>query len=70
MSLVLGLDLGYITAMYGRRAVLEALTGMAQRKLGLPGPNYVHPVASGETPFPERGHDDQHANDRHPLDRR
>jgi agmatinase len=33
------LDPGYTTAMYARRAILEALTGLAQRKLGLKGPS-------------------------------
>lgn len=42
---------GYTTAMYARRAILEALSGLAARKLGLPGPNYRHPVLSGEEPF-------------------
>jgi agmatinase len=46
------LDPGYTTAMYARRAILEALTGLAQRRLGLPGPNYLHPVLSGKEPFP------------------
>jgi len=41
------LDPGYTTAMYARRAILEALTGVAQRKLNLPGPNYLHPVTAG-----------------------
>lgn len=41
------LDPGYTTAMYARRAILEALTGVAQRKLGLPGPNYLHPITAG-----------------------
>jgi agmatinase len=49
------LDPGYTTAMYARRAILEALTGLAQRKLGLKGPNYLDPVMSGEVPFPEAG---------------
>jgi agmatinase len=44
------LDPTYATAMYARRAVLEALTGLAQRKLGLQGPNYLHPFVSGEQP--------------------
>ncbi|MEM7537151.1 MAG: agmatinase family protein [Chloroflexota bacterium] len=43
------LDPGYTTAMYARRAILEALTGIAQRKLGLPTPNYMHPVTAGLT---------------------
>jgi agmatinase len=49
------LDPGYTTALYARRAILEALTGLAQRKLGLKGPNYLDPVMSGEVPFPEAG---------------
>lgn len=43
------LDPGYTTAMYARRAILEALTGMAQRKLGLEGPTYLHPITAGLT---------------------
>jgi agmatinase len=49
------LDPGYITAQNARRAILEALTGLAQRKLGLAGPNYVDPVMTGEQPFPLTG---------------
>ncbi|MEW6282162.1 MAG: agmatinase family protein [Candidatus Eremiobacterota bacterium] len=45
------LDPGYTTAMYARRAILEALSGLAQRRLGLPGPDYRHPALSGEEPF-------------------
>lgn len=41
------LDPGYTTAMYARKSILEGLTGMAQRKLGLPGPNYLHPKVAG-----------------------
>ncbi len=41
------LDPGYTTATYARKSILEALTGMAQRKLGLPGPNYLHPKVAG-----------------------
>jgi agmatinase len=44
------LDPGYTTAMYARRAILEALSGIAQRRLGLPGPKYLHPLVSGEDP--------------------
>jgi len=47
------LDPGYTTAMYARRAILEALTGIAQRKLGITERNYLDPVMSGEVPFPE-----------------
>ncbi|MEB4591249.1 agmatinase family protein [Candidatus Thiothrix sp. Deng01] len=42
------LDPGYTTAMYARRAVLEALSGMAQRRLEIPGKRYLHPIAAGE----------------------
>jgi hypothetical protein len=45
------LDPGYTTALYARRAILEALTGLAQRKLGLKGPNYLDPMMSGQVPF-------------------
>jgi agmatinase len=46
------LDPTYLTAMYARRAILEALSGIAQRKLGLPTPNYLHAAVSGEpAPF-------------------
>jgi agmatinase len=45
------LDPGYTTAMYARRAILEALTGMAQRRLGIQQKNYLDPVMSGEVPF-------------------
>lgn len=45
------LDPGYTTAMYARRAILEVLSGIAQRKLGLPGPNYYDPVMAGQVPF-------------------
>ncbi|MEM7127202.1 MAG: agmatinase family protein [Chloroflexota bacterium] len=41
------LDPGYTTAMYARKSILEALTGVAQRKLGLPTPNYLHPKVAG-----------------------
>jgi len=47
------LDPGYTTAMYARRAILEALTGIAQRKLGIKETNYLDPVMSGKAPFPE-----------------
>lgn len=45
------LDPTYCTAMYARRAILEALSGLAQRRLGLPGPNYLHPAVAGLEPF-------------------
>jgi agmatinase len=49
------LDPGYTTALYARRAILEALTGIAQRKLGIKENNYLDPVMSGKVPFPEPG---------------
>jgi agmatinase len=49
------LDPGYTTALYARRAILEALTGIAQRKLGIQGKNYLDPVTSGTVPFSEAG---------------
>jgi agmatinase len=49
------LDPGYTTAMYARRAILEALTGIAQRKLGIKEKNYLDPVMSGKVPFSEAG---------------
>ncbi|WJY38130.1 hypothetical protein QT196_12990 [Streptomyces sp. P9-2B-2] len=39
--------------MNARRAVFEALTGMAMRRKGLPGPAYLDPRVSGPPP----GHD-------------
>lgn len=42
-------DHGHTTAMNARRAVLEALTGIAQRKLGIKEKNYLHPVTAGRS---------------------
>jgi agmatinase len=39
---------GPITALFATRAILEALTGIAMRKLGLPGPRYYDPRAVGD----------------------
>ncbi|MGE2724655.1 agmatinase family protein [Mycolicibacterium pulveris] len=44
------LDPGYTTTMNARRAIFEALTGLAMRRLGLPGPNYLHPDVAGPPP--------------------
>ena len=49
------LDPGYTTALYARRAILKALTGIAQRKLGIKEKNYLDPVVCGTVPFPEPG---------------
>jgi agmatinase len=46
------LDHGSITTMNARHAIFEALTGLAMRKLGIKGPNYLDPAASGQIPFP------------------
>lgn len=47
------LDPGYTTTMNARRAIFEALTGIAMRRMGLPGPAYLDPAVSG--PPPGRG---------------
>lgn len=41
------LDPGYTTTMNARRAIFEALTGLAMRRLELPGPAYLHPDVGG-----------------------
>jgi agmatinase len=41
-------DPTYVTALNANRVILEALTGLAMRKLGLPGPHYLAPFTSGE----------------------
>ncbi len=41
------LDPGYTTTMNARRAIFEAITGLAMRRLGLPGPAYLHPDVAG-----------------------
>jgi len=50
-----GIDPGYTTALNANRVVIEALTGLAIRKLGLPGPRYLNPVTAGNEPFPQTG---------------
>lgn len=49
------LDHGTLTTMNARKAIFEALTGLALRKKGIGGANYLDPVASGEVPFPLSG---------------
>ncbi|MGW9594277.1 arginase family protein [Streptomyces chartreusis] len=44
------LDPGYTTTMNARRAILEALTGIAMRSRGLPGPAYLDPTVAGPPP--------------------
>lgn len=46
-----GLDPGYTTALNAQRVVVEAITGLAMRKLGLPAPHYLDPATSGKEPF-------------------
>ena len=43
------LDPGITTVMNARRIILEALTGLAQRKLGIKEKNYLDPVMAGKT---------------------
>ncbi len=47
------LDPGYTTALNANRVVIEALTGLAMRKKGLPGPRYLDPATAGEEAFPQ-----------------
>ncbi|MEW2403635.1 arginase family protein [Streptomyces sp. NPDC046862] len=44
------LDPGCTTTMNARRAIFEALTGIAMRRRGLPGPAYLDPTVSGSPP--------------------
>jgi agmatinase len=46
------IDPTYATAMYARRAILEALTGIAQRKIGTFPPDYLDPITAGAEPLP------------------
>jgi agmatinase len=50
-----GIDPGYTTALNANRVVVEALTGLAMRKQGLPVPGYLHPSTAGDEPFPRSG---------------
>ena len=45
-------DPGYTTALNANRIILEAITGLAMRKLGIAGRHYLHPEASGEDRYP------------------
>src|SRR5438105_11863402 len=42
-----GLDPAYTTALNANRVVVEALTGLAMRKLGITGPHYLDSATSG-----------------------
>jgi agmatinase len=44
-------DPTYLTALNANRVIMEAITGMAMRKLGMPGPNYLDAATSGQEPF-------------------
>jgi agmatinase len=44
-------DPTYVTALNANRVILEAITGLAMRKLGLAGPHYLDPGTSGQEPF-------------------
>ncbi len=43
------LDPGITTVMNARRIILETLTGLAQRQLGVKDKNFLDPVMAGET---------------------
>ena len=45
-------DPTYMTALNANRVILEAITGLAMRKRGLPGPHYLDPATSGQESFP------------------
>jgi agmatinase len=45
-------DPTYVTALNANRVILEALTGLAMRKQGLPTSSRLDPVTSGEEAFP------------------
>jgi agmatinase len=45
------LDHSSITTMNARKAIFEALTGIAMRKLGIKEPGYLDSVTSGQVPF-------------------
>ncbi|MEU0397356.1 arginase family protein [Streptomyces sp. NPDC006208] len=47
VEVVQDLDPGYTTTMNARRAMFEALTGIAMRRRGLPGPDYLDPAVCG-----------------------
>ena len=46
-------DPGYTTALNANRIILEAITGLAMRRLGIGGQHYLHPEASGEDRHPQ-----------------
>lgn len=46
-----GIDPSYTTALNANRVVVEALTGLAMRKLGLTDPHHLNAATSGAEPF-------------------
>jgi agmatinase len=48
-------DPTYTTALNANRIVIEAITGLALRRLGRPGPHYLDPATSGQEPFGRPG---------------
>src|SRR5207244_1028749 len=46
-----GIDPSYTTALNANRVVVEALTGLAMRKLGLTDPRHLNAATSGAEPF-------------------
>src|SRR5215469_89245 len=45
-------DPTYVTALNANRLIMEAITGLAMRKRGLPGPHYLDAATSGQETFP------------------
>jgi len=45
-------DPTYVTALNANRVIMEAITGLAMRKRGLPGPHYLDAATSGLETFP------------------
>ena len=45
-------DPTYVTALNANRVIMEAITGLAMRKRGLPGPHYLDATTSGLETFP------------------
>jgi len=45
-------DPTYVTALNANRLIMEAITGLAMRKRGLPGPHYLDAATSGLETFP------------------
>lgn len=54
-------DPTYVTALNANRVVMEALTGLAMRKRGLPGPHYLDAATSGQERFQAPVSPDSHS---------